>query len=98
MEFFVRKKTGKYRLSWRCLWVVTLAGLLGQLVARPVEIVAAEPLHARIDSSIAAGHPGSLGSVASDVEFLRRIYLDLHGTRAEEYATRGAGVFLYEFE
>ena len=80
MDFFVREKTGKCRISWRGLWVVMLAGLLSQLTTRYAEVVAVEPLHLRIDSSIGGGHPGSLGSLSSDVEFLRRIYLDLHGT------------------
>lgn len=80
LDVFVREWLGKYRISWRCLWLLTLACLLGQLVGRPAEIMAVEPLHVRIDTSIAAGHPGSMGEVASDVEFLRRIYLDLHGT------------------
>ncbi|MFP6673238.1 MAG: DUF1549 domain-containing protein [Pirellulaceae bacterium] len=59
---------------------MTLTGLLGQVMARPVAMLAAEPLHRRIDASIAAGHPGSLSELASDAEFIRRIYLDLHGT------------------
>ena len=80
MDFFVREKTGKCRISWRGLWAVMLVGLLSQLTVRSAEVVAAEPLHLRIDSSIGGGHPGSLGSLSSDVEFLRRIYLDFHGT------------------
>ena len=80
MDFFVKEKTGKYRISWLGLWVVTFVGLLSQVLARSTELVAAEPLHVRIDHSIGAGHPGSLGSLSSEVEFLRRIYLDLHGT------------------
>ena len=60
--------------------MVTLTSLLGQVIARPAALLAAEPLHTRIDASIAAGHPGSVGELASDAEFIRRIYLDLHGT------------------
>jgi len=44
---------------------------------------AAEPLHARIDALIAAGHPNyakEAAPVAGDAEFVRRIYLDLAGT------------------
>ena len=44
---------------------------------------AAESLHARIDALIAAGHPDyakHAAPVASDAEFLRRVYLDLNGT------------------
>ena len=80
LDFVFRERTAKHRISWRCLWVVTLTGLLGQVMARPVAMLAAEPLHTRIDASIAAGHPGSLSELASDAEFIRRIYLDLHGT------------------
>ena len=80
LDYIFREWTGKRSISWRCLWVVTLTSLLGQLIAQPAEIMAADPLHARIDASITAGHPGSVSALASDAEFIRRIYLDLHGT------------------
>lgn len=41
------------------------------------------PLHARIDSLIAAGHPDyakHAAPLATDAEFLRRVFLDLNGT------------------
>ncbi len=44
---------------------------------------AAEPLHAQIDRHIAAGHKdyaNKAAPLASDEEFLRRVYLDLNGT------------------
>jgi hypothetical protein len=37
------------------------------------------PLHARIDEQIAQGHAGPLSPLASDADFVRRIYLDLTG-------------------
>ncbi|MEX2026857.1 MAG: DUF1549 domain-containing protein, partial [Pirellulaceae bacterium] len=37
------------------------------------------PLHARIDEQIAQGHAGPLSPIASDADFIRRIYLDLTG-------------------
>jgi len=37
------------------------------------------PLHQRIDVAIAESSLGSLAQIASDAEFLRRSYLDLHG-------------------
>ena len=37
------------------------------------------PLHQRIDAAIAESSLGSLAQIASDAEFLRRSYLDLHG-------------------
>ncbi|HUE71855.1 MAG TPA: DUF1549 domain-containing protein [Pirellulaceae bacterium] len=37
------------------------------------------PLHARIDEQIAQGHAGPLSPLASDADFVRRIYLDLAG-------------------
>lgn len=45
--------------------------------------LAAEPLHARIDALVAAGHPNfakEAAPLADDAEFLRRAYLDFHGT------------------
>jgi hypothetical protein len=52
-------------------------------LAIPVTATAAEPLHARIDALIAAGHPDykkQVAPIAGDAEFLRRMYLDLTGT------------------
>src|SRR4051794_37569306 len=42
-----------------------------------------EPLHQRIDALIAAGHPDyerHAAPIATDAEFLRRVFLDLNGT------------------
>lgn len=39
----------------------------------------AEPLHARIDALIAESYPGGEIPVATDAEFMRRVYLDLVG-------------------
>jgi Protein of unknown function (DUF1549)/Protein of unknown function (DUF1553) len=44
---------------------------------------AEEPLHQRIDALIAAGHPDyerHAAPIATDAEFLRRVFLDLNGT------------------
>ena len=62
------------------LWAVGLIGLLGLEIVATEKVSAADPLHVRIDTAIAAGHSGALGKVATDAEFLRRVYLDLHGT------------------
>ncbi len=40
---------------------------------------AEEPLHAKIDASIARAHPEGQAAIAGDSEFLRRVYLALHG-------------------
>lgn len=50
------------------------------LVAQGQSPPPAEPLHVRIDKLVAATQVGPVGGVASDAEFLRRIYLDLAGT------------------
>lgn len=39
----------------------------------------ATPLHQRIDALVAAGHVGPASPIASDADFVRRIYLDLTG-------------------
>jgi hypothetical protein len=52
---------------------------------------AEEPLHARIDQLVAAGHPDydqQAAPVAPDAEFLRRAYLDLNGTIPTAAETR----------
>lgn len=57
----------------------------------PRGINAAEPLHARIDQLIEAGHPDfkSLAApLSSDAEFLRRVTLDLVGTLPTAVETR----------
>ncbi len=46
------------------------------------------PLHARIDEQIAQGHVGPLSPVASDADFVRRIYLDLTGMIPSAAAVR----------
>jgi hypothetical protein len=55
--------------------------IIGVFFAIPAS--AAEPLHVRIDALIVAGQKGhekERAALASDAEFLRRIYLDLAGT------------------
>jgi hypothetical protein len=50
-----------------------------------------EPLHARIDNLIAAGHPDyakQAAPISDDAEFVRRIYLDLVGTIPTAAETR----------
>ena len=54
-------------VAWTCLLLPTERS------------TAAEPLHTRIDRAIADAHFGPLAKLASDEEFLRRIYLDLAG-------------------
>ena len=52
-------------------------------VALPSLALAQEPLHKRIDKHVAAGAPdykSRAAPLASDEEFLRRVYLDLVGT------------------
>lgn len=51
---------------------------------------AAEPLHQRIDAVIAKAHPEGQAGIVGDEEYLRRIYLALHGvipsaTQAREF-------------
>ncbi|QDU95931.1 DUF1549 domain-containing protein [Lignipirellula cremea] len=53
--------------------VVLLTACLG------VSPASAQPLHTRIDASIAAQANGPLGPASSDAEFVRRVYLDLSG-------------------
>ncbi|HEX5103090.1 MAG TPA: DUF1549 domain-containing protein, partial [Pirellulaceae bacterium] len=48
----------------------------------------AEPLHARIDRLIDAQTGGPLADDSSDVEFLRRIYLDVVGRVPSAEETR----------
>lgn len=60
-----------------CVCVLAAAG-----GARPSLAQAEEPLHTRIDSLIAAGHPDyakQAAPLADNAEFLRRVYLDLNG-------------------
>jgi hypothetical protein len=38
-----------------------------------------EPLHVKIDASIAQAHPEGQAAIAGDAEFLRRVWLALHG-------------------
>lgn len=60
-----------------------LALALGLSLLAPASIVAEAPLHERIDRAIAAAQPDfarQAAGLASDAEFLRRIYLDLIGT------------------
>jgi hypothetical protein len=47
------------------------------LIAAPAR--ADEPLHVKIDALIAQAHPEGLAAIAGDAEFLRRVYLALHG-------------------
>lgn len=49
------------------------------LLARTAASQAPSPLHARIDEQIAQGHAGPLSPLASDADFVRRLYLDLTG-------------------
>lgn len=60
-------------------WVlgVALSTLAGQLRA---EEAAPPPLHERIDALIESASVGAVAPVASDADFMRRIYLDLCGT------------------
>ena len=51
---------------------VALAGV-------PASAQSPPPLHVRIDEQIALGHAGPLSPLASDADFVRRIYLDLTG-------------------
>ena len=51
---------------------VLLASVAGRLSAE-------ESLHAKIDQTLAAAHPGGEAPLASDAEFLRRCYLVLTG-------------------
>jgi hypothetical protein len=63
-------------LSARAL---SLLVLLGMAAVAPAQV----PLHERLDTLIAAGTPGyaaRAAGLASDAEFLRRVYLDLAGT------------------
>lgn len=46
------------------------------------------PLHVRIDEQIAQGHAGPLSPVASDADFVRRVYLDLAGMIPSAEQTR----------
>ena len=56
---------------------VILAGLF--FVNSP-ELEAQQPLHQRIDAAVADQQPVSTQLLASDSEFMRRLYLDLLGT------------------
>ena len=47
------------------------------LIAAPLR--ADETLHGKIDALIAAAHPEGQAAIAGDAEFLRRVYLALHG-------------------
>ena len=61
------------RFSAAALWALFSAvGLTGVAAGQA-------PLHARIDEQIAQGHVGPLSPLASDADFVRRIYLDLTG-------------------
>src|SRR5262245_34034884 len=70
-------------------WLIALV-VLGQAavcaVARgdespsPVAPVPERPLAERIDALIESTSPGLVAPLASDADFLRRVYLDLNGT------------------
>ena len=50
---------------------------LACLLATPLR--ADDPLHAKIDALIAQAHPEGQAAIAGNAEFLRRVYLALHG-------------------
>ncbi|MBM4069396.1 MAG: DUF1549 domain-containing protein [Planctomycetes bacterium] len=56
------------RLVILCVWAVTASVVSGQ-----------QPVHQRIDKATAERNGGAMASLASDAEFLRRVYLDLTG-------------------
>ncbi|MCZ2343602.1 MAG: DUF1549 and DUF1553 domain-containing protein [Bacteroidales bacterium] len=61
------------------------------LLAFSVSAVSTASLSADIDRLIAVGHPGyatQAAPLASDAEFIRRVYLDLHGTIPSADAVR----------
>ena len=62
-------------------WPVVALPLVVAVIACRSEVRAAEPLHQRIDDLISARMPSACRDVpiASDAEFLRRVYLDLIG-------------------
>ncbi|MDB6151570.1 MAG: smc 4 [Chthoniobacteraceae bacterium] len=62
------------RYSRRINQVVAAFALFGTLSLR-----AEEPLHTQIDALIARANPLGQAAIASDADFLRRVYLALHG-------------------
>ncbi|MFP6621056.1 MAG: DUF1549 domain-containing protein, partial [Pirellulaceae bacterium] len=57
-----------------------MAVLIAWMAAESPRLLAVDALHMRIDTAITNGNLGIPSRPASDTEFLRRIYLDLHGT------------------
>ena len=55
------------------------ATILVAAVSIAAAVQAADPLPTRIDQMVESASPGGLAPVASDVEFVRRLYLDLTG-------------------
>jgi hypothetical protein len=63
-----------------------LPGIVGVVLSTAVspwvftaDVLSDEPLHRRIDQSVVSGNVADVAPVAGDLEFLRRIYLDLNG-------------------
>ena len=68
------ERAGFHRFGLRALILFLFA-----LCLTPLGADAEEPLHVRIDRTIERGSFGSLSPLASDSDFLRRVYLDLAG-------------------
>ncbi|MCA9201590.1 MAG: DUF1553 domain-containing protein, partial [Planctomycetales bacterium] len=71
----------RQRMIARCVRSVRLGILVafaGIALAEPARAQA--PLHERIDAMLESAHPAQPAPLASDAEFVRRIYLDLIGT------------------
>jgi hypothetical protein len=70
-----------------CAAAVLLVGLCA-LIAPAHALAQLVPLHQRIDQQVAAAHVGPMSPVASDAEFIRRVYLDLIGIIPSAAETR----------
>ncbi|MCA9219123.1 MAG: DUF1549 domain-containing protein, partial [Planctomycetales bacterium] len=71
----------RQRMIARCVRSVRLGILVAfaaMALAEPARAQA--PLHERIDAMLESAHPAQPAPLASDAEFVRRIYLDLIGT------------------
>ena len=76
-----RRRANVRRRRYIVAGVMAFAGLLAALgLGRQLFFAGDDaPLHARIDALVAANASGPLAEIASDGEFLRRVYLDLAG-------------------
>jgi hypothetical protein len=70
--------------------LITVSLFVGSLISGLISstAVAQEPLHARVDAALALSQTGPVTHLASDAEFLRRVYLDLVGTLPSPTETR----------